>query len=129
MQIAVQCHPDADPPLDDAPKDVLVRPGRLGSDDLQQLRRILHTLVTTAPRTVTVDVASVDGDRRANVLGVLVGAAREARVTGSVVRVHQPSAEQRRSFATAGIEEQTELDEPGYVVLVGDISAPMRAAI
>jgi anti-anti-sigma regulatory factor len=119
VQISVQCIPGQDPLLDSAPASVTVRPGTLSTDDLQQLRRILHMLVTTARRTVIVDLSDVDVVRRNNVVAVLVGAAREARRVGSSIRVHNPPADQRRALFVAGVDEVLPLDEPAYEICLG----------
>jgi anti-anti-sigma regulatory factor len=119
VRMTVLCESHQDPELSGAPTDVQVRPGTLRTDDLQQLRRVLHALVTTAQRTVTVDLSEVDDVRRNNVVAVLVGAAREARTTGSVLRVYDPPADQRRALFVAGLEEVFTADEPAYEVIVG----------
>jgi hypothetical protein len=79
----------------------------------------LHQLVTGARRVVTVDLSEVDDVRRTNVVAVLVGAAREARLTGSVVRVHDAPVDQRRALFVSGLEEAFTLDEPVYELIVG----------
>jgi anti-anti-sigma regulatory factor len=117
--VTVQCEPHEDPELSAAPTDVDVRPGTLGTDDLQQLRRVLHGLVTTERRNVTVDLSEVDDIRRTNVVAVLVHAAREARGTGSIIRVYDAPADQRRALFVAGLEEIFTVDDPAYEVLVG----------
>ena len=119
MRVTVQCEPTEDPVLDNAPADVLVRPCVLGTDDLQQLRRVLHQLVTTTRRSITVDLSQIDELRRANVVAVLVGAAREARSTGTVLRVYAAPADLRRALFVAGLEEVFTLDEAVYEVIVG----------
>jgi anti-anti-sigma regulatory factor len=118
VRITVQCEPDHDPALDTAPSQVVVRPCEFGPDDLQQLRRLLHTLVTTSPREVTVDLADVDALRRTNVIAVLVGAAREARTMSSVIRVLNPPADSRRALFVAGVEE-TASGDAAYEIVVG----------
>jgi hypothetical protein len=120
----VQCEPTDDPVLDRAPADVLVRPCTLGTDDLQQLRRVLHQLVTTARRNVTVDLYQCDDIRRTNVVAVLVGAAREARLTGSTLRTYGAPDGGRHALFVAGIEEVGTVDEASYEVVVGKATLP-----
>jgi hypothetical protein len=124
VRITVQCQPDQDPLLDTAPAVVVVRPGLLGTDDLQQLRRVLHALVTTAPRTVTVDLSDLDDGRRSNVVAVLVGAARDARTTGSTITVHKPPIDQRRALFVAGIDAAPMVEEATYEIVVGTLPVP-----
>lgn len=119
VRITVQCEPTDDPVLDRAAADVLVRPCTLGTDDLQQLRRVLHQLVTTARRNITVDLCQCDDVRRTNVVAVLVGAAREARTTGSTLRTYGAPAGGRHALFVAGIEEVGSMDEASYEVIVG----------
>lgn len=126
MRIIVHCQPDEDPPLDAAPPSVLLRVGRLSTNDLQQLRRVLHTLVTTARRTVTVELAEGMADHPANVPAILVGAARTARATGSTIRVHSSSLGQRRLLAAAAIDEVAVVDDAEFTVAVG---TPVRSAV
>jgi hypothetical protein len=125
----VQCRPGDDPPVDAAPDIVLVRLGRLAIPDLQQLRRILHALVTSAPRMVTVELADLDADHRANVLAILVAAARKARGRGSTIRVHSSPVDQRRPFAVAGIDESSVVAEPEYTLTFGAMTTPVAAAV
>ena len=126
MRIVVQCVPSGDPNLDQAPTAVIVRPCELETDDLQQLRRVLHTLVTTRQRHVVVDLSDVCALRRTNVVAVLVGAAREARTTRSTLHVYEPPADGRRALFVAGIEEVMTLPESAYEIVVG--IASVRAA-
>ena len=119
MRVVVQCQPDEDPALDSAPSQVTVRPGTLTCEDVSQLRRVLHTLITTERRVVTVDFAEVDVVRCTNVVAVLVGAAREARGHGSTVRVQNPPTNQRRALFVAGIDEVAASGADGYEVVVG----------
>ena len=122
MQVVVQCQPREDPDLSNAPGTVSIRPGTLTCDDVSQLRRLLHTLVSTSPRTVIVDLADVDVVRRTNVVAVLVGAAREARTTHSSIRVCNAPNDQRRACFVAGIDEASHADA-GFEIVVGTIEA------
>jgi anti-anti-sigma regulatory factor len=119
VRILVQCDSSQDPNLEQAPADVIVRPCELETDDLQQLRRILHTLVTSRQRNVVVDLSDVSLLRRTNVVAVLVGAARDARMTRSTVQVYEPPADGRRALFVAGIEEVATLPESAYEIVVG----------
>jgi ABC-type transporter Mla MlaB component len=127
VQISVQCKVNEQPALGNVPANVMVRPGALTFDDLSQLRQVLHELVTTARRTVTVDLTEVDLVRRTNVVAVLVGAAREARGTGTVVRVHNPPHDQRRALFVAGIDECPNLVAHDFEVIVGIIGVAVDA--
>jgi anti-anti-sigma regulatory factor len=120
MRVIVQSQPDIDPDLSAAPTHVVVRPGALTCDDVSQLRRVLHDLIGSAPRTVTVDLSDVDVVRRTNVVAVLVGAAREARSAQSTVRVYNPPLDQRRALFVAGIDECAHADA-AYEVVIGTL--------
>jgi anti-anti-sigma regulatory factor len=74
--------------------------------------------VTTKRRTVVVDLSDVMV-RRTNVIAVLVGAAREARTTGSCVQVYGAPVDGRRALFVAGIDEVPALTEPSYEIIVG----------
>ena len=129
MRVIVQCQPEIDPDLHGAPTSVLVRARALTCEELSQLRRVLHVLVTTRPRTVTVDLGNVDEERRTNVTAVLIGAAREARTKGSTMRVQSPPAEQRRALFVADIEEVGESDGSDYEVVVGTRAVKAAASV
>jgi anti-anti-sigma regulatory factor len=118
VQVIVQCEPDLDPDLSGAPSAVLVRPRDVERDNLQQLRRVLQTLVTTATRNVVIDLAEISVTRRANVVAVLVGAAREARKNGGMLQVINAPAEGARALFVAGIDEPTDVDT-SYEIVVG----------
>jgi hypothetical protein len=75
--------------------------------------------VTTARRNITVDLCQCDDVRRTNVVAVLVGAAREARTTGSTLRTYGAPAGGRHALFVAGIEEVGSMDEASYEVIVG----------
>ncbi|MFL6238287.1 MAG: STAS domain-containing protein [Actinomycetes bacterium] len=119
MRVVVQCKADEDPDIGNAPAVVVVRPCALEVDDLQQLRRILHALVTSANRTVIVELSDVDVVRRTNVIAILVGAARDARSTGSTLVVHNPPNDGRRALFVAGIDEIAQVEGPTYEIVVG----------
>lgn len=121
MRIVVQCDPTEDPDLSNAPATVVVTPRDLASEDLQQLRRVLHTLVTSAPRIVVVDLSDVCAVRRTHVVAVLVGAAREARNLGSTVRVVNAPADASRALFVAGVDGHVDLGSDGaaYEIVVG----------
>jgi anti-anti-sigma regulatory factor len=124
--VTVQCQTDRDPDVEAAPQTVTVRPGELSADELQQLRRVLHALVTTGTRTVIVDLTQISQTRRTNVIAVLVGAARDARATGSTLLVHNAPADGRRALFVAGITElddAAELDAVDYEIVVGTTTA------
>ncbi len=123
MRIIVECQQGEDPDLASAPATVVVRPADLCGDDVQQLRRVLHALVTTPGRTVVVDLSDVCALRRTNVIAVLVGAAREARTARSALQVAHAPADGRRALFVAGVEEVAAILEPAYEVVIGTLAA------
>jgi anti-anti-sigma regulatory factor len=129
VRITVQCEPDHDPSLDKAPQVVVVRTCTFEPDDLQQLRRVLHALVTTSQRVVTVDLSEVDDIRRTNVIAVLIGAAREARANGSMLHVLNPPNDGRRALFVAGIDEPATADDTAYEIIVGTPRVPESLAV
>jgi len=129
VRVLVQCVAAEDPDLERAPADVVVRPYDLEPDDLQQLRRVLRTLVTTAARTVIVDLSDVGELRRTNVVAILVGAAREARTTGSTLHVVNAPADGRHALFVAGIDDVSAVPAPAYEVSVGTAPLPEALAV
>jgi anti-anti-sigma factor len=105
IQVSVECTGDEDPSVAAAPLNVLIRVGAVSSAQIQQLRRVLSELVATLPRSVVIDLTSVDVTSASAVFAVIVGAARKAKSTGATIRVCCAPANLRRSFAVAGLTE------------------------
>lgn len=129
LQISVECDGVDDPSVVDAPLDVVVRVCTVSSAHIQQLRRVLHELVRTAPRSVLIDLAEVDAANASNVFAVVVGAARQAKTGGAVISVCSPPSSLRRSFAVAGLAEAPSDTASAYSLVFGTATESAALAV
>lgn len=129
VQVTVACDGVVDPSVSTAPAHVLVRVGPVTSEQVQQLRRLLHELVTTGPRTIVIDLTDMDVTTGAVVFAVIVGAARKARSTGAVIQVCCPPPSLRRAFGVAGLAEGSAGTTAAYSLVFTAPSAAEALAV
>ena len=129
LHISITCDGVADPPVDSAPLDVVISVGRTTSDQVQQLRRVLHELVATAPRSVIVDMSAADPDNAAIVFAVIVSAHRKAKSAGSTIQIVNPPETIRRSFAVAGLPETTIDNNARYTLVFDTANASEQSGV